>query len=139
MQRTSINPPASDWGLKYIMDQGEVVTGTTRRLRCSGQVALVSDPDADYGYRVEHKGDLAGQIRAALANIDKLLEGAGMTRANLVFLRFYTVDIDGFLANYQIYAEWIAPSGIRPPQTLLGLTRLADPDLLVEIEAEAEG
>lgn len=138
MQRKSINPPASDWGLLYSMDQGEVVDGATRRLRCSGQVALVSDTDAPFGYRTEHKGDIAGQIRAALANIDKLLEEAGMARANLVFLRFYTTDIDSFLQNYAVYADWIAPAGIRPPQTLLGLSRLADPDLLVEIEAVAE-
>lgn len=138
MQRKSINPAGSEWGLNYSMDQGETIEGTTRRLYCSGQVSLVTDTDAPYGYRTEHKGDIAGQIGAALANIDKLLDGAGMTRANIVFLRFYTTDMDGFLADYKVYADWIAPAGIRPTQTLLGLTRLADPDLMVEIEAVAE-
>ncbi|MGF1625719.1 MAG: RidA family protein, partial [Alphaproteobacteria bacterium] len=137
MQRTSVNPKASDWGLRYGMDQGEVVTGATRHLRCSGQCALVSDADQPFGYRTLHVSDIAGQMRAALANIDAILDGAGMGRQNIVFLRFFTVDVDAFLANYQIYADWIAPAGTRPPQSLLGLARLATPDLLVEIECEA--
>jgi enamine deaminase RidA (YjgF/YER057c/UK114 family) len=137
MQRQSVNPKTADWGLRYSMDQGEVVTGATRHLRCSGQCALVSDETAPFGYRTLAVGDMAGQIRASLANIDAILAQAGMDRTNIVFLRFFTVDVDGFLANYQLYADWIAPAGTRPPQSLLGLARLATPELLVEIECEA--
>ena len=52
-------------------------------------------------------------------------------------LRFFTTDIDGFLANYDVYAGWIAEAGTRPPQSLLGIQRLFLPELLVEIEATA--
>jgi hypothetical protein len=45
--------------------------------------------------------------------------------------------MDGFLANYDAYAEWIAPSGTMPPQSLLGVNRLALPELLLKIEAVA--
>ena len=45
MKRTSINP--TEWGLAFKMDQGEVVEGATRHLRCSGQVALKSDPSQE--------------------------------------------------------------------------------------------
>lgn len=31
--------------------------------------------------------------------------------------RFFTTDVDGFLANYDVYAGWIEPAGVRPPQT----------------------
>jgi len=136
MDRTAVNP--TDWGQAFFMNQGEVVTGGTRRLRCSGQVALQPDPDSEIGLGAAHAGDMAGQMSAALASVDELLAGAGMDRSNIVFIHFFTTDIDDFLANYGTYAEWISPAGVMPPQTLIGVSRLVLPDLLVEIEVEAE-
>ena len=135
MNREAVNP--SEWGLAFSMNQAEVCEGLTRYLHCSGQVALEADADSEMGIRVVHVGDLRGQIGAALANIDDLLRGAGMERSNLLTLRFFTTDVDGFLENYDVYAGWIGEAGIMPPQTLLGVNRLALPELLVEIEATA--
>ena len=52
-------------------------------------------------------------------------------------LRFYTTDIDAYLRNADVYGAWIESAGIRPPQTLLGVARLATRETLIEIEAEA--
>ena len=41
----------------------------------------------------------------AVSNLDAILEKAGMNRHNIVSLRFFTTDIDGFLENYDIYAN----------------------------------
>ena len=60
-----------------------------------------------------------------------------MGREHALSLRFYTTDVDAFLAGYEAYAAWIAPAGIMPPQTLLGISRLALTELLVEIEVVA--
>lgn len=136
MERTAVNP--TDWGQAFFMNQGEVVTGATRRLRCSGQVALEPDPDSEMGLGVAHVGDMAGQLSAALKSVDDVLAEADMDRSNIVFINFFTTDIDDFLANYGSYAEWIAPSGVMPPQSLIGVSRLVMPDLLVEVEVEAE-
>ena len=135
MQRTPVNP--TDWGLGFYMNQGEIVEGATRHLRCSGQVALEPDPAAELGLGVAHVGDIRSQMQAALASVDELLAEAGMDRSNIVFINFFTTDIDGFLENYDAYAEWIAPSGVMPPQSLIGVARLVMPDLLVEIEVQA--
>lgn len=135
MERTAVNP--TEWGLGFFMNQGEIVHGATRHLRCSGQVSLEPDPDAELGLGVAHPGDIAGQMGAALASVDELLAGADMDRSNIVFINFFTTDIDGFLANYEVYANWIAPSGVMPPQSLIGVSRLVMPDLLVEIEIQA--
>ena len=135
MERTAVNP--SDWGQAFFMNQAEVVTGGTRRFKCSGQVAMQPDPESEIGLGAAHVGDMAGQIAAALGSVDELLAGAEMDRSNIVFINFFTTDIDGFLANYGAYAEWIAPSGVMPPQSLIGVSRLVLPDLLVEIEVEA--
>lgn len=135
MKRESINP--TDWGLQFSFDQGEVIEGASRYLRCSGQISVRPDASSELGVAVVSPGEIRGQIECALANIDAILEKAGMSRSNIVALRFFTTDIDGFLANYDVYAAWIAEAGIRPPQSLLGIQRLVLPEALVEIEADA--
>ncbi|MDH3704552.1 MAG: RidA family protein [Acidimicrobiia bacterium] len=135
MERTAVNP--TEWGLGFFMNQGEITEGATRHLRCSGQVALVPDPEAEMGLSPAPVGDIRGQIEAALASVDELLAGADMDRSNIVFINFFTTDIDEFLANYDVYASWIEPAGVMPPQSLIGVARLVMPDLLVEIEVQA--
>jgi enamine deaminase RidA (YjgF/YER057c/UK114 family) len=135
MDRTSINP--TDWGLRFNMDQAEMVKGGSRHLRFSGQVSVVADRKSAMGVQVVAPGEIRGQMQCVLANIDAILEEADMSRADIVALRFYTTDIDAFLKNYDVYAQWIDTAGIRPPQSLVGVQRLILPDLLVEIEAEA--
>jgi len=135
MKRESVNP--WDWGLKYSMDQGELVEGVSQYLHCSGQVSVEPDSDSELGFAVKHVGDIRGQMQCSLENVDAVLSAAGMSRSNVLSLRFFTTDIDGFLENYDVYAEWIADAGTRPPQSLLGVNRLVLPELLVEIEAFA--
>lgn len=135
MKRTSINP--WDWGLAFSMDQGEIIEDAKRYMHLSGQVALEPDADSEMGIKIMHPGDLRAQMEDSFANVDAVLEKAGMTRKNILTLRFFSTDVDGFLENYDVYAQWIEPAGIRPPQSLLGVQRLVMPDLLVEIEATA--
>ncbi len=135
MKRESVNP--WDWGLQWSMDQAELVQGVRRYLHCSGQVAVVPDPGSEIGIAVKHAGDIRGQMQVALANVDAVLGKAGMKRSNVLSLRFFTTDIDGFLTNYDVYAEWIQQAGTRPPQSLIGVNRLVLPELMVEVEAVA--
>ena len=136
MKRASINPP-NDWGAAYMMDQGQVISETTRTLYLSGQVSLETDPESEFGVRVEHEGDMRGQVAHALDKIDGLLRQAGMSRKNIVFVRFYSTDNAAFLENYDVYAEWIGEAGITPPQSDIGVNELALPGLLIEIEVVA--
>lgn len=135
MKRTSVNP--TDWGLQFSMDQGELVEGASRYLHCSGQISVTPDPGSELGIEILYPGDLRGQIQVALNNVEEVLLKAGMTRKNILTLRFFTTDVDGFLENYDVYAEWISKAGICPPQSLLGINRLVLPELMVEIEATA--
>ena len=135
MKRESVNP--WDWGLQFSMDQGELVDGVSRYLHLSGQISVEPDAKSEMGIAIKHVGDIRGQMQLSLANIDAVIEQAGMNRGNILTLRFFTTDIDGFLENYDVYAEWIQDTGTRPPQSLLGVNRLVLPGLLVEIEAVA--
>ncbi len=135
MERTPVNP--TDWGLQYRMNQGEIVEGATRYLRCSGQVDLTPDPDAELGLAVVAPGDMRAQMEGALGNVDELLSCAGMNRSDIVFIHFFTTDIAAFLGSYEVYDAWISKAGIMPPQSLLGVAELAVPGLVVEIEVTA--
>ncbi len=119
------------------MHQGELISETQRTLYLAGQVALEADPDSEFGVSIVHEGDMRGQLAYSLGLIDGLLDQAGLSRENIVFVRFYSVDTAAFLENYDVYATWIAEAGISPPQSDIGVAELAIPGLLIEVEAVA--
>lgn len=135
MKREAVNP--WDWGLQWSINQAEIVTDAKRHLHCSGQIAVKPDAATDMGIAVVSPGEMRGQMQCALDNVDAVLKKAGMTRRDLVSLRFFATDIDAFLEHYDVYAGWIEEAGIRPPQSLIGVSRLVLPDIVVEIEATA--
>ena len=61
MIRKSVN--SWDWGLKWSMDQSEIVEGTTRQLHFSGQVAVEPDPESEVGIRVLHPNEIRRQMQ----------------------------------------------------------------------------
>ena len=129
MNRTPVNP--WDWSLKFSFNQGEVLEGATRFLVCAGQTAI------DGQGNPQHAGDMAAQLKLSLDNLEAVLMAADMTLSNVVRLSLYTTDVDAVIGNWGIFAERIGAAGVMPPQTLLGVNRLAFPELMVEIEALA--
>jgi enamine deaminase RidA (YjgF/YER057c/UK114 family) len=129
MQRTAINPWAWSLGLGY--HQGELVSGQARTLYCAGQTATDADGEP------RHPGDMAAQLALCLDNLEAVLHGAGMTLANLVKLTICTTDVDGLFAQYGVLLGRLGAAGVAPATTLLGVARLARPELMVELEAIA--
>ena len=70
-------------------------------------------------------------------NLATVLREAGFELSDVVRLNYYTTDIDRFLEAYGGLTTRLAESGCRPASTLLGVTGLAFPELMVEIEATA--
>jgi enamine deaminase RidA (YjgF/YER057c/UK114 family) len=131
VQRTAVNPVS--WSTELGFNQGELVSGHTRTLYCSGQTATGEDG------KPQHDGDMAAQLALSLANLEAVLEEAGMSLANLVRLNVYTTDVDLLLAHYGVLAARLGAAGAAPASTMLGVTRLALPGLLVELEGTAVG
>lgn len=127
--RTAINPVT--WSTELGFNQGELVSGHTRTLYCSGQTATNKDGGP------EHDGDLAAQLALTLDNLEAVLAEADMSLTNLVRLTVYTTDVDQILQHYGALAARLAAAGVAPPTTLLGVTRLAIPGQLVELEGTA--
>ena len=129
IERTAINPVP--WSLELGFNQGELVSGHTRTLYCSGQTAT------NAAGKPEHDGDLPAQLALSLDNLEAVLTEAGMTLANLVRLNVYTTDVDQLFPHYGVLASRLAAAGVAPVTTMLGVTRLAIPGQLVELEATA--
>ncbi|MGW0496646.1 RidA family protein [Streptomyces sp. NPDC003007] len=129
MERTAVNPVT--WSVEKGFNQGEIVTGHTRTLYCSGQTAMSGDG------KPEHEGDLAAQLALSLANLEAVLGAAGMSLANLVRLNVYTTDVDLLFPHYGVLAGRLAAAGVAPTTTMLGVTRLAIPGQMVELEGTA--
>ncbi len=129
MDRSAVNPWTWSAALGY--HQAQLVSGQTRTLYCSGQAAMSSDGQA------RHDGEMAAQLTLSLDNLEAVLAGAGMVLADLVRLTVYTTDVDRLFEHYGVLAARLGAAGAAPPTTLLGVSRLALPTLMVELEATA--
>jgi enamine deaminase RidA (YjgF/YER057c/UK114 family) len=95
----------------------------------SGQVPLDDDGE------LVAPGDFDGQVRRTFENLGRVLDEAGGTFADIVKLTVYLTDI-GRLPDYgRIKTDFIR--GQQPASTAVGVTALALPGLMIEVEATA--
>ncbi|MEU0654803.1 RidA family protein [Streptomyces albogriseolus] len=129
MERNAVNPVS--WSVEMGFNQGEVVSGHSRTLYISGQTAMSKDG------KPEHDGDMAAQLALGVDNVEAVLAEAGMSLANLVRLNVYTTDVDLLFHHYGVLAGRLGAAGVAPTTTMLGVTRLAVPGQMVELEGTA--
>jgi enamine deaminase RidA (YjgF/YER057c/UK114 family) len=127
MERTPINPWS--WSINVGFDQAQLIEGHHRQLLCSGQDAVDADGNP------QHPGDMAAQLELALDNLEAVLAAADMTLANVARLNVYTTDVDEYLKHFARVSDRFGNS--RYATTLLGVTQLPAPQLLVLLEATA--
>lgn len=128
-KRTPVNP--WQWSLSVGYNQAEILEGVNRQLVCAGQTAV----DANGSPR--HLDDMRGQITLALDNLEAVLDAAGMGLADITRLGVFTTDVDEAMRHFDVLGARFGPVDAAPPMTLLGVTRLAVPGLMFEIEATA--
>jgi enamine deaminase RidA (YjgF/YER057c/UK114 family) len=85
----------------------------------------------------QHPGDMAAQLEHALDNLQDVLAGADMNLADVVRLNVYTTDFDELVKHWARVIDRFGNSGDRFATSLLGVTRLFTPELLVMLEATA--
>jgi enamine deaminase RidA (YjgF/YER057c/UK114 family) len=129
MERRIVNPWS--WQDQFGYVQANEISGMERVLVCSGQTSV--DPDG----QPMHEGDMGAQVGQALDNLETVLGEADFALADVVRLNYYVTDVDAFFQAGELYGARLAQAGCRPASTLLGVSRLALPPLLVEIEATA--
>jgi enamine deaminase RidA (YjgF/YER057c/UK114 family) len=129
MDRQIINPWTWQDALGFV--QANRVGDVARVLVCSGQTSV------DAEGQPLHAGDMRAQIGQALDNLETVLADGGMKLSDVVRLNYYTTDVDGFIAAGEAIGPRLAQGQCRAASTLLGVTRLFAPEILVEIEAVA--
>ena len=129
MERKIINPWT--WQDQFGYVQANVTSGVERTIHCAGQTSVDGDGQP------LNEGDMGAQVVQAIDNLETVLTEAGFTLADVVHMNYYVTDVDAFFQAAEVYGPKLGQAGCRPASTLLGVSRLAYPALMVEIEATA--
>lgn len=107
-----------------------VVSGPGRWVAIAGQVSL--DAQGEF----VGVGDPAAQARQVFANLEKCLEAAGATFADVVKLNFFVTDI-AILPHVRVARDAYIDTAEPPASTAVQVVALFSPDALIEVEAYA--
>lgn len=113
----------------------EPIVGYSRAVRFGDLVAVSGTTATDAHGTIVGAGQMYVQARQALANIRTALERMGLKIENVVRTRMFVTDIGRFGEAARAHHEVFAASP--PATTMVEVRRLADPRMLIEIEADA--
>lgn len=112
----------------------EDIVGYSRAVQVGNTLEVTGTVAADEN-GVVGKGDMYAQTKFALQKIEKVVLEAGFSMSDIVRTRLFVTDITKWEEAGKAHAEFF--SVIKPCTTLLEVSKLIEPDYLIEIEATA--
>lgn len=113
----------------------EASAGYSRAVVVGDACWVAGTTDAGPDGQSTHPGDVGAQASATLAIIEGALGEAGFAMTDIVRIRMFVTDMSRSAEVMAVQSA--AFSGIRPAATLVEVSALIDPSLLIEIEADA--
>ena len=113
----------------------EPIFGYSRAVKAGGWLAVSGTTSFDENGRIEGRNQMYVQARRAIENIALALERAGMTLVDVVRTRIFVTDMQRFPEVARAHLE--AFGGNPPASTVVEVRRLVNPDMMIEIEADA--
>ena len=113
----------------------EATAGYSRAIAVGDSCWVDGTTDAGPDGRSAHPGDVGGQARAVFGIIERALSAAGFGLTDVVRIRMFITDMTRKDELMAVQGELFRD--IRPAATLVEVSALIDPSLIVEIEAEA--
>jgi enamine deaminase RidA (YjgF/YER057c/UK114 family) len=113
----------------------EPIVGYSRLVRAGDIVAVSGTTATDDRGLIVGAGQMYVQARQALMNIRTALERAGLAMHHVIRTRMFVTDMDRFAEVARAHKEFFADSP--PASTVVEVRRLANPHMMIEIEADA--
>ena len=113
----------------------EDFVGYSRAVRVGNIVTVAGTTAVNEAGDVVGENDVYVQTQFIFSKIEKALNEAGATRSDIVRTRMFAVNIDEWEEIGRAHGEFFAD--VRPAATLVEVSRLINPELLIEIEVDA--